>query len=65
MAVAVFLRRTQWLLDDVAFRVGSGEMHAADVDDVSAALEEVVRLLRETRPDTPTTTPFEHSERTA
>ncbi|WP_190816882.1 hypothetical protein [Saccharopolyspora pogona] len=51
-ALAVFLRRTQWLLDDLAFHAGAGHLDAEDIDKTAAALEEVVHLLRENRPTT-------------
>ncbi|GAA4614732.1 hypothetical protein [Saccharopolyspora hordei] len=49
-ALATFLRRAQWLLDDVAFLAGAGRLDADQVDATASALEEVVRLLREVRP---------------
>jgi hypothetical protein len=49
-ALALFLRRTQWLLDDLAFRVGAGHLDAEDIDTTTAALEEVVQLLKQKRP---------------
>lgn len=49
-ALAAFLRRTQWLIDDLAFNAGAGRLDVVDVDAVTTALEEVVRLLREIPP---------------
>ncbi|MCI2418757.1 hypothetical protein MOQ72_15050 [Saccharopolyspora sp. K220] len=59
--LAVFLRRTQWVLDDLAFRVGAGHLDPQEIDETSAALEQVVLLLREKRPPTV----IDQSERTA
>ncbi|MGP4020785.1 hypothetical protein [Saccharopolyspora sp. 5N708] len=59
--LAVFLRRTQWVLDDLAFRVGGGHLDPEDIDETSAALEQIVLLLRENRPPDV----IDQSERTA
>ncbi|MER7012829.1 hypothetical protein ABT324_15540 [Saccharopolyspora sp. NPDC000359] len=50
VALAVFLRRTQWLIDDLAFHAAVGQLDDDEVDAAATALEEVVRLLRESRP---------------
>jgi hypothetical protein len=52
VALAVFLRRTQWLLDDLAFAAGAGELDPDDIDTTTAALEEIIRLLNQNRPST-------------
>ncbi|GAA0523501.1 hypothetical protein GCM10011581_39490 [Saccharopolyspora subtropica] len=49
--LATLLRRTQWLLDDLAFHVGSGRLDAGEFEEASAALEEIVLLLKENRPE--------------
>ncbi|MEV0704203.1 hypothetical protein AB0I53_40685 [Saccharopolyspora sp. NPDC050389] len=50
--LAVLLRRTQWLLDDLAFQVGAGHRDADDFEAIAAALDEVSLLLREKSPTT-------------
>ncbi|MDA3627556.1 hypothetical protein [Saccharopolyspora oryzae] len=50
--LAVFLRRAQWLIDDLAFSAGADQLDTADVDATATALEEVVHLLREIPPTT-------------
>ncbi|MEU5853478.1 hypothetical protein [Saccharopolyspora shandongensis] len=51
-ALAVLLRRAQWLLDDLAFQVGAGHRDADDFEAVAAALAEISQLLREKSPST-------------
>ncbi|PKW13739.1 hypothetical protein [Saccharopolyspora spinosa] len=48
--LAVLLRRTQWLLDDLAFQVGAGRRDADDFEAAATALDEISLLLRETSP---------------
>ncbi|MEV5542431.1 hypothetical protein AB0L13_36975 [Saccharopolyspora shandongensis] len=51
-ALAVLLRRAQWLLDDLAFQVGAGHRDADDFEAVAAVLTEISQLLREKSPTT-------------
>lgn len=44
-ALAVLLRRTQWLLDDVAYEVAAGRSDAVDLRQVAEVLKSVVSLL--------------------
>lgn len=52
-ALAVLLRKTQWLLDDLAFEVGSGRADQVDFSEVIDLLESVTDLLREDQQQTP------------
>ncbi|MEB3372284.1 hypothetical protein [Saccharopolyspora mangrovi] len=45
-ALAVLLRKTQWLLDDVAYEVAAGRMDEIDLGQVAGVLEGVAKLLR-------------------
>jgi hypothetical protein len=49
-ALAILLRRTQWLLDDLAYEVGAGVVDEADLCAAASALDETSRLLRERTP---------------
>ncbi|MGW5642154.1 hypothetical protein ACWEV3_10710 [Saccharopolyspora sp. NPDC003752] len=49
-ALAVLLRRAQWLLDDLAFQVGAGHRDADDFKAVADLLAEIAQLLREKSP---------------
>lgn len=46
-ALAVLLRKTQWLLDDVAHEVAAGRGTALDLQQIASTLDEVTLLLRE------------------
>lgn len=46
-ALAVLLRKTQWLLDDLAFEVGSGRADQVDFAKVIELLESVTAMLRD------------------
>lgn len=46
-AMAVLLRKTQWLLDDVAYELAAGRGAVLDLRQVASALDEVTLLLRE------------------
>lgn len=50
VALAVFLRRAQWLLDDLAFHATEDALNNEDIDTTTAALEELIHLLNENRP---------------
>lgn len=45
--LAVVLRSTQWLLDDLAHEVGSGSLNSAELARTATALDEVAALLRD------------------
>ena len=45
-ALAVLLRRAQWLLDDVAYEVAAGRSEAIDLDQVAGVLEGIAQVLR-------------------
>ncbi|MCI2421602.1 hypothetical protein MOQ72_29630 [Saccharopolyspora sp. K220] len=49
--LAVLLRRTQWMLDDLAFQVGAGHLDTDDLSTAALALDEMAQLLRETATD--------------
>ncbi|MGW1678593.1 hypothetical protein [Saccharopolyspora sp. NPDC002376] len=49
-AMAVLLRRTQWLLDDLAHNIGGGLLDAGELTDAAAALDELSLLLKEKAP---------------
>ncbi|MEV4733131.1 hypothetical protein [Saccharopolyspora sp. NPDC049426] len=52
-ALAVLLRKTQWLLDDLAFEIGAGRANQVDIACVIDLLESVIALLREEQQQTP------------
>ncbi|MEU5847277.1 hypothetical protein [Saccharopolyspora shandongensis] len=53
-ALAVLLRKAQWLLDDLAYEVAAGRARESDLCGVADVLDEVARLLRsESRDETP------------
>ncbi|MBB5156619.1 hypothetical protein [Saccharopolyspora phatthalungensis] len=63
-AVAILLRRIQWLFNDFAFRAEMGQLDAVDIDMASAALEEnILLLLREKGSTAPA--PMDQPDRTA
>lgn len=45
-ALAVLLRQTQWLLDDIARELPKGSVTAAKKDELAAILETLAALLR-------------------
>lgn len=45
--LAVLLRSTQWMLDDLAHEVGSGALNSTDLATTATALDEVATLLRD------------------
>ncbi|MFC7343255.1 hypothetical protein [Saccharopolyspora griseoalba] len=45
-AIAVLLRKAQWLLDDVAYEVAAGRSKAIDLSEVAGVLEGVATVLR-------------------
>lgn len=49
--LAVLLRRTQWLIDDLAHEVGSGSLGKSELATAAAALAEVSKLLHDTSLD--------------
>jgi hypothetical protein len=51
-ALAVLLRRAQWLLDDLAYQVGAGRLDADDFHAAATTLDEISLLLREKAPTT-------------
>ncbi|TDC89301.1 hypothetical protein E1161_21645 [Saccharopolyspora aridisoli] len=52
-ALAVLLRKTQWLLDDLAFEVGAGRADQVDFAEVIDLLESVTAMLRDEQQQTP------------
>ncbi|SEG83232.1 hypothetical protein SAMN02982929_04221 [Saccharopolyspora kobensis] len=47
VALAVLLRRAQWLLDDLAYRIVGGRFDAGELTDTADALDELAVLLKE------------------
>lgn len=45
-ALAVLLRKAQWLLDDVAYEVAAGRSEAIDLHQVAGVLEGIAQVLR-------------------
>ncbi|WP_139274125.1 hypothetical protein [Saccharopolyspora flava] len=49
----MLLRKTQWLLDDLAFEVGSGRADQIDFTGITSLLESVTAMLREEQRKSP------------
>lgn len=45
--LAVLLRSTQWMLDDLAHEVGGGALNSTELATTANALDEVATLLRD------------------
>ncbi|TWG07851.1 hypothetical protein [Saccharopolyspora dendranthemae] len=45
--LAVLLRSTQWMLDDLAHEVGSGALNSTELATTATALDEVAALLHD------------------
>ncbi|MGW3466918.1 N-acetyltransferase family protein [Saccharopolyspora sp. NPDC000995] len=46
--LATLVRRAQWMLDDLAFRIGAGVLDADHLNAAASAVDETARLLHET-----------------